>query len=207
MTTPQRDGPFRLFARLTRSDTSMDVRQSPYPRLLAFAAVWMTIVCLWGDHGWHLGEHGLWGKQTNFENSVRVPLIMTAPGAKAPGQTTKALVELVDVHPTLAELAGLPAPDALEGISFARLLDDPQAPGKAAAMSQYPRGPAMGRSLRTDRYRLTLWQDRKDPGRLHGMELYDYDSDPGENVNLAGRKETVAVRQRLLERFKDAWRQ
>lgn len=166
-----------------------------------------TIVCLWGDHGWHLGEQGLWGKQTNFENATRAPLIVTAPGAKAPGQATKALVEFLDVYPTLADLAGLPVPATLEGTSFARLLDDPQGPGKSAALSQYPRGPAMGRSIRTERYRFTLWQDRKDVSRVHGIELYDHQTDPGENVNLAGRKEMAAIEQRLLKQFKEAWRQ
>jgi len=166
-----------------------------------------TIVCLWGDHGWHLGEHGLWGKQTNFEDATRVPLILASPDAEAPGRTTDALVELVDLYPTLAELAGLPVPERLEGVTFARLLDDPSAPGKPAALSQYPRGRAMGRSMRTDRYRLTLWQGRKDPERLHGVELYDHRSDPGENVNLAGREENAALAERLREQSAESWGQ
>src|SRR5690606_5837504 len=84
-----------------------------------------TIIVLWGDHGYHLGEQGLFTKMTNFELGTRVPLIVSAPGMKAPGQKSRALVELVDLYPTLADLAGLPVADSLEGSSFAPLLDKP----------------------------------------------------------------------------------
>lgn len=97
-----------------------------------------TIVVVWGDHGWHLGEYGLWGKATNYEAATRVPLIVSAPGMKAAGQGTKALVEFVDVYPTLCELAGLNLPKHLEGKSFAPLLTDPDQQWEAAAFSQFP---------------------------------------------------------------------
>src|SRR5262249_5187191 len=116
-----------------------------------------TIVVLWADHGWHLGELDYWGKTTNFEVCTRVPLIVSVPGKQA--HATDSLIEYVDVYPTLAELCGLQAPARLEGASFARLLDNPRLPGKKAAYSQYPRRDAstggerlMGYSMRTARY-------------------------------------------------------
>ena len=144
-----------------------------------------TIVILWGDHGWQLGEHGQWCKHTNFELATRAPLILSAPGYK-PGQKTDALVEFVDIYPSLAELCGLPLPEGLEGTSFKPLLKDPDRPWKKAAISQYPRnipgeGRAMGYSLRTDRYRFTEWST----GDFREHELYDHQKDPGENVNVA----------------------
>jgi len=97
-----------------------------------------TVVILWGDHGWHLGDHGVWGKATNFEIATRVPLIIRAPGLKAQGQSSDGLVELVDMYPTLCELAGLPLPAHLQGCSFAPLLENPAQPWKKAAFSQFP---------------------------------------------------------------------
>ena len=100
-----------------------------------------TVVVLFGDHGYHLGEQGLWGKTTNFELDTRVPLIVRAPGMKAAGRPTSSLVELVDLYPTLAELAGLPLGEQLEGKSFVPLLNDPARVTKTAAFSQYPPPP------------------------------------------------------------------
>ncbi len=97
-----------------------------------------TIIVVWGDHGWHLGEYGIWGKATDYEVATRVPLIVWTPGMAQRGAKTQGLVEFVDVYPTLCELAGLPVPAALEGRSFAAQLADPSAPGKAAAFSQFP---------------------------------------------------------------------
>jgi arylsulfatase A-like enzyme len=99
-----------------------------------------TVIVLWGDHGWKLGEHGAWCKHTNFENDTHAPLICRAPGQKAPGRHAKGLVEFVDIYPSLCELAGLPLPSHLEGTSFAPLLNAPEQPWKTAAFSQYPRG-------------------------------------------------------------------
>lgn len=99
-----------------------------------------TIVIMWSDHGWHLGDMGIWGKATNYELSTRVPLIISAPGmaAKSRGVKTDALVELIDMYPTLCELAGIEPPAEVEGYSFAPLLQDPAQPWKTAAFSQFP---------------------------------------------------------------------
>ena len=97
-----------------------------------------TIIVVWGDHGWHLGEYGIWGKATNYEVAVRAPLIVSTPKMIAAGNGSKALVEFVDVYPTLCELAGLPLPKHLEGRSFVRLLADPDQEWKDAAFSQFP---------------------------------------------------------------------
>jgi arylsulfatase A-like enzyme len=160
-----------------------------------------TIVVLWGDHGWHLGDHGLWNKQTNFEEAARAPLIVCVPGMKGAGKACDALVEFVDIYPTLCELAGLPLPATLEGQSFARLLDDPSQAFRQAAFSQYPRGKGiMGYSMRTPRYRYTQWQEKD--GKVTARELYDHDTDPEENVNQANRpenKDLIASLQRELE--------
>jgi iduronate 2-sulfatase len=97
-----------------------------------------TIIIVWGDHGWHLGDMGIWGKATNYEVATRVPLIIWTPDMPVRGKSTDGLVELVDMYPTLCELAGLPLPDHLEGHSFAPLLENPTLPWKKAAFSQFP---------------------------------------------------------------------
>lgn len=145
-----------------------------------------TIVVLYGDHGYHLGEQGLWGKTTNFELDTRVPLIVRAPGMKAPGKSSSSLVELVDLYPTLAELAGLPNTRQLEGKSFASILDDPNRVTKTTAHSQYPRGGGlMGYSMRTATHRLTQWVHRQS-GEVRATELYDYADGLIETENIAG---------------------
>ncbi|MEI9893023.1 MAG: sulfatase [Chthoniobacter sp.] len=165
-----------------------------------------TIVILWGDNGYHLGENGVFTKMTNFELGTRVPLILSAPH-KAAGRQTDALVEYVDVYPTLAELAGLPLPPHLEGTSFAPLLDDPAQPWKEAVFSQYLRvgkEKFMGRSVRTDRWRYTEWKNMKD--ELVGTELYDEQDDPKENVNLAAEAENKGIVAEMAKRLRDGWK-
>ncbi|MBM3497734.1 MAG: sulfatase [Armatimonadetes bacterium] len=167
-----------------------------------------TIVALWGDHGWNLGEHGLWCKHCNYETSVHSPLIISSPDQGAPGRPTDALTEFVDIYPTLAELAGLPAPEGLEGLSLAPLMEDPATPWKRAAFSQYPRGRnRMGYSMRTDRYRYTEWIEKGPTDKtILARELYDHLGDPGENVNVAGFEEHAALLEELSAQLRAGWR-
>jgi iduronate 2-sulfatase len=147
-----------------------------------------TIVVLWGDHGWKLGEHNSWCKQTNYEIDTRVPLIIRAPGSAQNGTKTDALVELLDVYPTLCDLAGLPVPKHAEGKSLAPLLRSSNAPQSPAAFSQYHRQdagrPLMGYAMRTSQFRYVEWQDRR-TREVVGRELYDHQRDPGETRNVA----------------------
>jgi uncharacterized sulfatase len=139
-----------------------------------------TIIVFWSDHGYHLGEHGLWFKMSCFEESTRVPLIIRVPGMKTAGQASPRLVELVDLYPTLADLSGLAPPKDLQGMSLRALLDDPKAQWDHPAYSQVQRPGGPGHSVRTDRWRYTEW----DFGGK-GRELYDHDADPQELHNLA----------------------
>lgn len=165
-----------------------------------------TIVCLWGDHGWQLGEHGLWCKHTNFETSTHSPLIISAPGQATAGEPTRALCEFVDIYPTLCELTGLPLPEHLEGTSLAPLMDEPTRPWKRAAFSQYPRsGGIMGYSMRTDRYRYTEWRAERGAGEVVATELYDHEVDPGENVNVAGLPENAGLVAELAAQLAAGW--
>lgn len=140
-----------------------------------------TVVLLVGDHGFKLGEHGSWGKSTTYEWDARVPLIVRVPGGKK-AQTTKGLVEMIDIYPTLAELANLPLPVHLEGKSFVKLLHHPEKKGKDAAFTQLTRGDRMGYSMRTEKYRFTRWVKA---GEADAWELYDVKQDPLEHTNLA----------------------
>lgn len=144
-----------------------------------------TVIILWGDHGWKLGEYGAWCKHTNFELDTHAPLMISAPGYKA-NQKTEAFVEFVDIYPTLADLCDLPIPAHCEGISMVPLMKKPDRKWKPAAFSQFNRngGKIMGYSIRTDAWRYTEWFQRK-TGNIIGRELYDHRSDHGETVNLA----------------------
>lgn len=158
-----------------------------------------TIIVLWGDHGWKLGEYGSWCKHTNFEWDTRSVLMVSTPGMLAKGQKTRSLTEFIDIYPTLCELAELPLPGHLQGQSLATLLDHPEQSLKKAALSQYPknRKALMGYSLRTDRYRLVSWRDLSHRTRIHENELYDHQSDPGETINLAGDPQYDSLVQAL----------
>jgi arylsulfatase A-like enzyme len=165
-----------------------------------------TIVIAWGDHGWHLGEQGQWCKHTNFENATRAPLIISIPGQVNRGAKTDALVEFVDVYPSLVELAGLPPASGLEGTSFVPLLKDPTHAWKSAAFSQYPRqgGKIMGYTMRTDRYRYTAWLNKA--GESVAVELYDHDSDPRETRNVADAPANKEKVKAFGGQLKAGWR-
>jgi len=165
-----------------------------------------TVIALWSDHGFHLGEHSLWCKTSTYEMDARVPLIIAAPKMARPGEPTQAVVELIDLYPTLVDLCGLPKLEGLEGVSLAPVLADPSAAVKAAALTQHPR-PAyyrgrpeiMGYSVWSGGFRYTEWRDWK-TGRPVEVELYDHARDPLENVNAA-REEAYRVDRGRLARL------
>jgi arylsulfatase A-like enzyme len=169
-----------------------------------------TMVVLFGDHGWHLNNHGLWQKHTNYEKATNSLLIASMPGQKKAGASTKALTEFVDIYPSVAEAAGLRVPANLEGKSFVPLLDQPQRKWKAAAFSQYPRGhqgrQMMGYSMRTERYRLTEWVTRDAQREVVARELYDYQSDPREAFNMAEKPERRELVAALSKQLNAGWR-
>ena len=149
-----------------------------------FGLAQTTIIVFTSDHGYHLGDHGLWQKQSLFERSTRVPLIISVPGNKANGRSTTAIAEMVDLYPTLAALTGLPAPDYLDGKNLQPILNDPGASVKQAAFSQVRRGAnGDGYSVRSGKWRYTEWTGSK--GELLGAQLFNEESDPAETKNLA----------------------
>ena len=185
-----------------------------------------TIIILWGDHGWHLGDHNLWCKHTNFEQATRSPLIISAPWIKP--SKTNSPTEFVDVFPTLCDLANVPVPSHLDGKSLVRIMKNPKQKVKQFAVSQYPRsgtsiekerlgyadGKCMGYSIRTERYRFTIWM--KDNFRTNlafdkklvvATELYDYQKDPNETVNVVNeynyRTISNVLNAKMLKYFDD----
>lgn len=156
-----------------------------------------TVVCLWGDHGMHLGEHGLWRKYTLFENACRVPLVIAAPGVAKEGAACRRPVELIDMYPTLADLCDLPEPKGLEAVSMKPLLADPERPWKQCAFTSRGKGQ---RSLRTERHRYTEW------GGPDKAELYDHQTDPGEHTNLAKDPEHAATVAELSKVLRAGWK-
>ena len=179
-----------------------------------------TIIVLWGDHGWHLGDHNLWCKHSNFEQATLAPLIIAAPGlAKKP---TKSPSEFIDIFPTLCDLSGIPVPAHLQGKSLVPLMKNPDASVKTFSVSQYPRSSetaenerlgyagtnVMGYSIRTNRYRYTIWMKNgyrsTDPfsaSLLVGSELYDYEKDPLEKVNFTGSTSYKKIKASLHQQM------
>ena len=163
-----------------------------------------TIIVVTSDHGYHMGEHGLWQKMSLFEESARVPLLIIAPGTSQPGAVVREPVGLIDVYPTLAELCGVRAPENLQGQSLVPMLKDPLAKGRGWALSQVRRGGGrrsgtrfFGYSFRTPRWRYTEWDEGK-----QGRELYDHEADPRELTNLIDDPafaSTVAELSRALQ--------
>ncbi len=158
-----------------------------------------TVIVLWGDHGWNLGEHTLWCKHCTFETSMNAPLLISAPtlnGSKS-GSSSRSLAEFIDIYPTLCDLAGLPHPEHLEGSSLVPILKSPTAMVKTAAIGRFQDGD----TIRTDRHRFTLYRDKK--GKVVSRMLYDYSQDPNENLNISElpeNRELVAALTRRLNK-------
>jgi arylsulfatase A-like enzyme len=172
-----------------------------------------TIVVFWGDHGWKLGEHGSWCKQTNYNIDTRVPLMIRDPRIRLEGAKTESLTELVDLYPTLCDLAGIDAPEGMEGTSLKPLLEDPDKKLKSAAFSQYVRRPKnspdgkryMGYSMVTASYHYVEWytwdNETKTAGDLVAKELYDLETDPDENINIADLPEKAEIVRDLAKKL------
>ncbi len=148
-----------------------------------------TIVVFTSDHGYHMGEHGYYQKNTLFENSDRIPLIVSYPGMEHRGQKSNSIVEMIDLYPTLSDLAGLKMPGYVAGLSFKKILEHPDQKTRNSALSQISRG----YTIRTEHYRYTRW----DKGGRDMIELYDRGTDPEEMKNLAKRKEYIGVIKKL----------
>ena len=177
-----------------------------------------TIVLVWGDHGWKLGEHGSWCKQTNYNIDTRVPLMIRVPGMKTAGETCGGLTELIDLYPTLCDLTGVQTPDKIEGLSLKPLLKDPDQKIKTAAFSQYNQRPKntlsggryMGYSMVTERYHYVEWYtwDEENQRTIEkvALELYDNLMDPQENNNIAGLPENAELIKELSKRLQAGWK-
>jgi arylsulfatase A-like enzyme len=179
-----------------------------------------TIIVLWGDHGWKLGEHNGWCKQTNYEIDTRVPLIISGYGVQKKGKQSNALTEFVDIYPTLCEMANLTVPEYLQGTSMVPLLEDPGMEWKSGAYSQFLlgrygrtktiNGEQMGYAIRTDRYRYVEWytwlKDENKKGDLLRRELYDHQTDPQENKNIANDPEYKETIDLLSQQLQNGWR-
>jgi arylsulfatase A-like enzyme len=172
-----------------------------------------TVVVLWGDHGWHLGDHGLWCKHSNFEQATRSPLIFASPDWPAAGKT-QSPTEFVDVFPTLCELAGVSTPGNLDGTSLVPLMKNPKASVKPFAVSQYPRsGNVMGYAIRDGRYRYVEWikdctsDQPYGSGKVVGRELYDYQADPLETKNAVNNPEYRETEQKLRRQLHEFFKQ
>jgi arylsulfatase A-like enzyme len=175
-----------------------------------------TIVILWGDHGWHLGDHNLWCKHTNFEQATHAPLIVSAPWIKP--SVSKSMTEFVDIFPTLCDLANVPIPTHLDGKSLMPVMKNPDLKVKEFSTSQYPRagsdaetgrlgfaeGKCMGYSIRTEQYRYTIWMKDNfrtnrifDKNLVVATELYDYQKDPDETINVVSEKTYEKIAKEL----------
>lgn len=154
-----------------------------------------TIVILWGDHGWHLGDHGLWNKHTDFENATHACMLIRGPKGMLKNVKPTTQCEFVDIFPTLCELSGIPTPKYLDGISLVPAMKNPGVELREYSMSQYPRGKSMGYSIRTKRFRYTAWigdyysADKPfSDAKIEAVEMYDYEKDPLETKSVTGDK-------------------
>lgn len=167
-----------------------------------------TIVVFWGDNGWHLGDHGIWTKHTNFEQATHIPLLFVAPGVTNPGTSSAQLAETVDIYPTLAELAGLPkptGPQPVDGVSLIPVLKNVKERVRNHAYHSYPRSGYLGEAIRTQQYRMVRWTNMEDAAKKVLYELYDYQDDPHETKNLAADlHETVKELENILNLYPKA---
>jgi len=165
-----------------------------------------TIVVLWGDHGFHLGDHAMWGKHTNLEQAMGAPLIVSSPVGKQENGSTESVSSFIDIYPTLCELAGLPIPGQVRGTSLVPILQNPAASVQDGVVGLFrAHGVHYGYAYRTPRYRyiewVHSWQDSEP--KIEGRELYDYETDPMETVNLAADERYAG----LVEKFAKALRE
>ncbi|MFT5886073.1 MAG: iduronate 2-sulfatase [Arcticibacterium sp.] len=177
-----------------------------------------TIIVVWGDHGWKLGDHNSWGKMTNYNIDLKVPIIIRSPNQINRGAQTYAITELVDLFPTLCELAEIDIPAYMQGLSLVPLMENPKLNWKKAAFSQFHRRPKvsadgkryMGYSLNTPEYHYIEWYtwDHKNgtKGKLTDIELYDRENDPDEKVNLSSNIELAEIKQSLASQLANGWR-
>jgi arylsulfatase A-like enzyme len=169
-----------------------------------------TVIVLWGDHGWHLGDHGLWNKHTNFEQATHTLLMMSVPGQKT-GIKPVTQSEFIDIFPTLCDLTGIPLPKHLDGMSLVPAIKNPSAELKVYSMSQFPRGKdVMGYSIRTKRFRYTVWlnkgfrtNDAYDQSKVIAREMYDYQKDPLEKESVLDKPEYQKDKAIMEQLFKE----
>lgn len=161
-----------------------------------------TVIVLCADNGYQHGNNGVWTKGVNWESTDRVPLLLRVPGVGKSGQRSRALVELLDIYPTLCEAAGIPVPKHCEGKSLLPLLENPNCEWSEIAYSQLRDGKVIGRSIRTERYRFTLWEN---PDGVVGIELYDQEKDPQGNINLAASPENEKLVQQMTKLHREKW--
>ena len=163
-----------------------------------------TIIVLWGDHGWHLGDHSMWNKHSNFEQATRSPLIVYSPKINIANKV-ESPTEFVDVFPTLCDLADIETPSKLDGLSLKPFIEGEKNSSKLYAVSQYPRPGVMGYSFRTNNYRYTVWVKNKKSLQpiykedIIGEELYDYKLDPNETANKIDEKEYLKKKQNFQQ--------
>jgi iduronate 2-sulfatase len=177
-----------------------------------------TIIIVWGDHGWKLGDHNSWGKMTNYNIDLQVPMIIRYPGQEKKGVQTYAITELIDMFPTLCELAGIKVPDYMQGSSLVPLLNKPDIPWKKAAFSQFHRRPRvsadggryMGYSINTEEFHYIEWftwdHVTGSRGEYVSAELYDRLNDPHESINIAQKEGYSDLIGELSKQLADGWR-
>jgi len=167
-----------------------------------------TVIVLMSDHGWHLGDNGMWGKSTNYERATKIPLIISNYSGLTGSRVQ--LVEAVDVFPTLCDLVDIPIPSHIEGHSFKALMEDPNTPWKKAVFSQYPRAAVdknlEGFAVRTTEYRYVEWRN-KESNKVVARELYDHKTDPYETKNIAGESNMAHVVKSHAGILSEGWKE